>query len=375
MANILILGGGFAGVIAAQSLAKRVASEHQITLLSRTNHFLFYPGLVRFAFGKSSIEDISYDLRGTLLDARVRFVQGEIARIDPESRRVIVAHGQVTGDLHYDYLLIALGRRLATENVTGFFEYAHHVLTLDAAERFGSAANSFTEGRAVIGQCAGARLPVPVYETAFALARRLASRGSPGATRITILSPDPPGLQFGDGRFTEALRSALERHQIEFLPDFRVQSIAPGVVLSVDGHAINYSLLMLLPPFRGPGAATGLGATDAEGYLTVSRTMKVEGVERVYAAGDCVNFEGPKLAHMAVQQAEIAAHNLVNELEGKPADETYSHEVMMVLDEGGDETIFLERALWEDKPTKVRQGLFWSWAKRVHDRYWKYRHL
>ena len=374
MANILILGGGFAGVIAAESLAKRAAHEHQITLLSRSSRFLFYPGLVRLAFGKASVDDVSYDLRAVLLNQRIRFVEGEIARIDLDSRRVIVAHGELTGDLHYDYLVIALGRRLATEKIKGFFEYAHHVLSLDAAERFGSAINGFTEGRAVIGQCGGARLPVPVYETAFALARRLKSGGS-STTRITILSPDPPGLQFGDGRFTEALRSALEAHQIEFLPDFRVDSISPGAVFSIDGHALTYGLLMLLPPFRGPGAVTGIAATDAEGYLTVSRTMKVEGFERVYAAGDCVNLEGPKLAHMAVQQAEIAAHNLLNEIEGKPADHIYNHEVMMVLDEGGDETIFLERAIWEDKPTRVKQGLFWSWAKRVHDTYWQYRHL
>ena len=51
MANILILGGGFGGVVAAESLARLIPAEHQITLISRSPTFIFYPELVRLAFG------------------------------------------------------------------------------------------------------------------------------------------------------------------------------------------------------------------------------------------------------------------------------------------------------------------------------------
>ena len=374
MAHVVILGGGFAGVVAAEKLAKQLGTEHQITLLSRSNRFVFYPALVRLAFGSADVDDISFDLRETLLEKRVRFVTGEAARVDPELKRVIVAHGEVQGDLNYDYLLIALGRRLATENITGFYEYAHHLLTTEDAKRFGEAVRNFKAGRAVIGQCAGARLPVPVYETAFALARLFEGSRGEQARKITIVSPDPPGFQFGDGDFALALRNALETHEIEYLPDFRVESISPGAVMAADGLSLNYGLLMLLPPFRGPSAVQGLGITDAEGYINVDRTMRVQGAERIYAAGDCVNFEGPKLGHMAVHQAEVAGENLAAEILGKSPGAQYDHEMMMVIDEGGGETIFLQKALWGDKPSQVKQGLFWSWAKRIHDKYWQYRH-
>lgn len=374
MAHVVILGGGFAGVVAAETLAKRLRQEHQITLLSRTDRFIFYPSLVKYAFGSSEFDDISFDLRETLLQKRVRFVSGEAARIDPELKRVIVAHGEVQGDLNYDYLIIALGRRLATENVTGFYEYAHHLLTPEGAQRFGEAVRAFKGGRAVVGQCAGARLPVPVYECAFALDRFFENHPTENAHKITIVSPDPPGLQFGDGNFMLALRGALEAHEIELLPDFRVESISPGAIISEDGHSLNYSLLMLLPPFRGPSAAHGLGITDDDGYVMVDELMRVRGMERIYAAGDCVNFSGPKLGHMAVHQAEVAAENLAAEIEGRAPETKYEHELMMVIDEGGGETIFLQRGLWGGKPSHVRQGLFWSWAKKIHDKYWKYRH-
>ncbi|HLE62598.1 MAG TPA: FAD-dependent oxidoreductase, partial [Pyrinomonadaceae bacterium] len=307
MANILILGGGFGGVVAAESLARQIPKEHQITLVSPGSKFLFYPELVRLAFGKCEPDDISFDLREAMLDRRVRFIQAEAARIKLESRRVILTHGEVEGELPYDYLIVGLGRRLATERITGFFEHSHHLLTVEGAFKFGEALRDFHEGHAVIGECPGARLSIPVYETAFALARLLDERGERKRVRITIVSPDPPGYQLGDADISHVLRTALDEHQIEYLPDFPINSVSSGAVLTSNGHAINYSLLMLLPPFRGPSAVIGLGITDDEGYINVDRAMRVPGVENMYAVGDCVNFGGPKMGHMAVHQAEVAA--------------------------------------------------------------------
>jgi sulfide:quinone oxidoreductase len=329
---------------------------------------------VRLAFGKREPDDISFDLRQAMLDRRVRFIEAEVARVQPSARRAVLAHGEVEGDLPYDYLIFALGRRLATERITGFFEYSQHILTVDGALRFGEALRDFHDGRAVIGQCPGARLPVPVYETAFALSRLLEERGEQERARITIVSPDPPGLQFGDGDFARALRTALDEHYIEYLPDFPIEKVTSASVLTSNGHAINYSLLMLLPPFRGPSAVIGLDITDDEGYLNVDRAMRVQGAERMYAVGDCVNFTGPKMGHMAVQQANVAATNVAFELKGLEPQPLYNHEIMLVVDEGGSESIYLHKGLWDNDPAIVRQGRFWTWAKRVHDKYWRAKH-
>lgn len=370
MANILIVGGGFGGLVAAESLAGQIPKEHQITLVSRSSKFIFYPELVRLAFGKCEPEDISFNLREAMLDRRVRFIQGEVARIKPKSRRVVLAGGDVVGELPYDYLILALGRRLATERVTGFFEHSHNLLTVEGALEFGEALREFHQGHAVIGQCPGARLPVPVYETAFALARLSEARGERDRVRITIVSPDAADLQFGVGDIAGTLRTALNKHQIEYLPNFPITTVTPGALMTTNGHAINHNLLMLLPPFMGPGPAIGLGITDDEGFIGVDWAMRVTGAERMYAVGDCVNFGGPKLGHMAVHQAEVAAANVALELAGFDPVSSYNHEMMLVIDEGGGDTIYLHQGLWDSEPAIVRQGRFWSWAKRIHDKYW-----
>ena len=373
MARILILGGGFGGVVAAERLGEKLGDEHQITLVSRSRNFVFYPALVRLAFGKCRREDVSFDLRGTMLNRKVNFIEAEVARIDPAQRRVSIAHGEVEGNLSYDYLVFALGRRLATEQISGFYENAHHLLNVDKALTFGKAIGKFHEGHAVIGQCAGARLPVPVYETAFALSRLLEERGERERVKITLVSSDPPGLQFGDPKVTSTLRNALETHGIEYVPDFRVSKITPGALMSAHGQAITFNLLMLIPPFEGSPTLLYRGVTD-DGYVNVESTMRVVGMERMYAVGDCVNFSGPKMGHMAVRQAEVAAANLVAEIGGQPLEAHYSHEMRLVIDEGGSDSIYVHKDIWSNEPGEVRQGRFWSWAKRVQERYWEARH-
>jgi sulfide:quinone oxidoreductase len=304
------------------------------------------------------------------LHRRVNFIEGEVARIDSDDRKVILAHGEVEGSLPYDYLIYALGRRLATEKVNGFFEHGHHLLDLDGALKFGDAIRNFEGGRAVIGQCPDARLPVPVYETAFALSRWLEDNGDPASTRITIVSPTTIGSEFDDEQMAATLIQAMDRRGIQQLPNFPIDRIGAGSISSSDGRDLNYNLLMLLPPFRGSSAISHLGVTTDDSYVNVDWTMKVIGAERIYAIGDCVNFAGPKLAHMAVNQAEVAAANLAAEIAGDGPVAHYNHDLKMVIESDG-KSIYFHKDLWSDDPASVRQGHFWSWAKRVHEKYWE----
>ena len=373
MAKVLVLGGGFGGVVAAQRLSEQLGDEHQITLVSRSRRFVFYPALVKLAFGKCRTEDVSFDLRETMLSRRVNFIEAEVARIDPLNRRVTIGSGEVEGKLPYDYLIFALGHRLATERITGFFENAHHLLDVDNALAFGKEISRFHEGRAVVGLCPDARLPVPVYETAFALSQLLEERGERERVRITVIGPDRLGSEFGDAVVTEALQDALDKHHIEFVPDFRVKQVTPDAVITDNGHSVNFNLLMLVPPFQGAPAVLHLGISNHT-YINVDSAMRVIGVERMYAVGDCVNFSGPKMGHMAVRQAEIAAANLAAEIDGHLPFLHYRHEMRFVVDEGGIDSLYVHKDIWTNEPASVRQGRFWSWAKRAQEKYWEATH-
>lgn len=375
MAKVLVLGGGFGGVVAAERLAEQLGDEHQITLVSRSRHFVFYPSLVKLAFGKCETKDVSFDLRNAMLDRRVNFIEAEVARIDPAARKVAIAHGEVEGNLPYDYLVFALGRRLATERITGFYEHAHHLLNLDKALKFGKALANFHEGHAVIGQCAGTRLPVPVYETALALSRLLEERGERDRVQITVVSPYELGAEFEDAEAAAALEKTFAARQIQFVSNFGIEVVTQNTVETSSGRAIDHDLLMLLPPFRGSSAASYAGITSGDGYINVDLMMRVIGQERIYAAGDCVNFSGPKLGHMATRQAEVAARNLAAELAGREPVARYAHELKLVIDESGSESIYLHKDIGNEGPVTIKRGRFWSLAKRAQKHFWELSHV
>jgi sulfide:quinone oxidoreductase len=374
MAKVLVLGGGFGGVVAAERLAEQLGDEHQVTLVSRSRQFIFYPALVKLAFGKCEPKDVSFDLRHAMLDRRVNFIEAEVARIDPCERKVSIAHGEVEGNLFYDYLVFALGRRLATEHISGFYEHAHHLLNLDKAIKFGKALSNFHEGRAVIGQCAGTRLPVPVHETAFALSRLLEERGERERVQITVVSPQELGAEFEDREAAIALEKTFAARQIEFVSNFPIELVTQNTVATRSGRAIDHNLLMLLPPFRGSSAASYAGITDDEGYIKVDLTMRVTSQERIYAVGDCVNFSGPKMGHMATRQAEVAARNLAAEITGREPVAKYSHELKVVIDEAGSDNIYLHKEFGNEGTGTIKRGRFWSWAKRAQKELWELSH-
>jgi sulfide:quinone oxidoreductase len=374
MANILILGGGFGGLIAAERLAGSLDSNHRITLVSPSRKFTFYPALVNLVFDYTGVLDITFDLAAKLSGLGVRYVQGEMIGIDEKRQKVEVAGADFSGEIGYDYLVIAMGRRLATEKVPGFFEYAHHLLGVSAAERFREAIREFDSGTIIVGACPDSRLPVPVCETAFALARMFDSQLQDGTIILKLIFPGSLEDAFGGANLHKELEAAFQRHKISLLYDVPVSEITEHKVLSTAGHQIKYDLLMLVPPFRGHAMFRDLGITDDSNYVKVDERMRVFGKERMYAAGDIVAFTGPKFAHMAIRQAEVASANLISEINGDVPDEVYNHEIATIIDAGGADSIYLHYGIWDDAGPRVKKGNFWGLAKDFHDAFWLKRH-
>lgn len=374
MANVLILGGGFGGLIAAERLSASLDSSHKITLVSPNQDFTFYPSLVRLAMGEIEREDITFDLRRKLNDAKVHFVRGEMLRINPRAKSVTVTGDEFNGDISYDFLIIATGRRLATEQVVGFFENADHLLGVKAALKFGEDVKKFKQGSIIVGMCPDARLPVPVCEAAFALARRFEQEIRDGDVTVKVLFPDSLETVFGGATLNRELEASFRHHGINVLYDVPINKITEDEIHSSNGHIIHHDLLMLVPPFRGNATLESLGITDDFDFVKVDRNLRVEGLENVYAIGDITNFPGPKLAHMAVRQADVASSNIRAEINGERPAEDYYHEIAMVIDAGGAESIYVHYGVTDEKLYGVKKGRLWGLAKSTHDRLWQARH-
>src|SRR5262250_1886572 len=101
--RVLILGGGFGGLNAAQKLRR---APVEVKLLDRRNFHLFQPLLYQVATGSLSPGEISAPLRATLRDQKnTKVLLGEAVSIIPDKRTLILADGS----LQYDTLILAPG--------------------------------------------------------------------------------------------------------------------------------------------------------------------------------------------------------------------------------------------------------------------------
>jgi sulfide:quinone oxidoreductase len=146
----------------------------------------------------------------------------------------------------------------------------------------------------------------------------------------------------------KVFQDALNEQKIEVLSDFSINRLTKNSLLTSVGDRIDYDLLMLLPPLVGPSAVRGMGITDQDGFIHVNRNMRVDGVARLYAVGNCVSFPGPKMSYMAVSQGEVAGANLAAEVESRDVQAEYDHKTMLALDQAGQDSI-LSKHFWMNK--------------------------
>src|ERR1700684_1976690 len=118
--RIVILGGGFGGVLAARRLEKLCKNrpDVQITLISRDNFLLMTPLMFEACTGTLELRHCSVAIRPFF--RRVRFIEGVVETIDVERRVIRAVWGGKSGnEVPYDQLVLALGAVTNTRQIPG----------------------------------------------------------------------------------------------------------------------------------------------------------------------------------------------------------------------------------------------------------------
>src|SRR5271169_6704049 len=102
--KVIIIGGGFGGLCAAQALK---SAPVDLTLIDRRNYHLFQPLLYQVATGSLSPGEIAAPLRSVLSRQKnTRVLLGDVEDVDPVAKQLLLADGAV---FEYDSLIVAAG--------------------------------------------------------------------------------------------------------------------------------------------------------------------------------------------------------------------------------------------------------------------------
>lgn len=281
--RIVILGAGYAGLLAAGRLGRRLHGDDvTVTLVNAEPDFVERVRLHQLAAGQDlpprPLEDV---LAGTGVVLRVARVTG----VDVDRRAVAVTSvdGAGADELPYDTLLYALGSAPADHGVPGVAEHAHELASRPGALRLRERlAGLGAGGRVVVvgGGLTGLEAVTEIAEARPDLDVALAARGGLGDWLSAA------------GR--RHVRRAVDRLGVTVHERTDVAAVRAGAVETGDGAVLPADVTVWATGFATHplAAAAGLEVTR-EGRIVVDGTMRSVSHPEVYAVGDAAQAEGP----------------------------------------------------------------------------------
>jgi len=367
--EVLILGGGVGGTIAANLIAKKTAGGRAHgTVIDSTGIHVYQPGFLYLAVGQENPGALQR-AEAQLLRPDVTLVVERAIRVDPDAKKVWLGSGR---SLRYDQLLIATGSRTVMEEIPGGAG-AHTFYSMVGAERLYQALGAFERGTIVIG-VAGIpyKCPPAPVEFAFLLDDYLRSRGIRGQSEIKLLSP--LNRAFTIEATSKLVQPILAERGIELTGFFNVESVDPieRTVTSIEGETVAYDLLVLVPPHRGQKVIDDSGLGDERGWVPVDKnTLKHKVHDSVWAIGDATNIPISKSGSVAHYEASIVAAEIAAAAKGEPAPtHVYDGKVMCFLETGKGQATTI-RFDYDHPPTSPTPARRWHWAKALFNKtYW-----
>jgi len=317
--RVLVLGAGFGGLELATTLSEAVADEVDVTLIDKSDAFVFGYSKLDVMFGRTTLDAARLPYR-TIAKPGVRLLQETITAIDPDARRVTTDRGVHEADI----LVLALGADYDFDATPGLLEAGNEFYSLAGAERLAGVLPAFESGRAVVGLCgAPFKCPPAPSEAALLLHDYLSAHGVRDRCAITLVMPFPTPVPPSPDT-SEALLAAFAERGIEFVPDRRVASLEAGRSLAVldDGSELPFDLFLGVPKHRAPDVVIASGMTEA-GYVPVSSQTLETRYPGVYAVGDVATIGVPKAGVLAERAARVVAASLVATLRGAPQPEPF----------------------------------------------------
>ena len=305
--KVVIVGAGFAGIYSALSVYKNCGSQVEITIINRTNYFLFTPMLHEVATGGLGHHQIVESIREIIYNKSINFLEATVSSVDVTKKEVVTDNGNVP----YDILVVALG---ATTNFFGTIGASEHAFVLknlkDALNirdrmidtfEMASRETDIAKRRQLLsfvvvgGGATGVEIVTEMAELCSeTLAKYYKDNIHCDDVRISLINSGPELLSVFSPKTREYALKILEKDSIKVLLNTQVKEVTPTEVVLGDGTCIQTETVIWTAGVRPMSLSVVGGEFEKDkGDRIITNTMfQVPRFENIFAVGDVSHFDG-----------------------------------------------------------------------------------
>ncbi len=336
--QIVILGAGFAGIYSALSILKSCGESVEITIINRTNYFLFTPMLHEVATGGLGHHQVVESIREIIYKTPIQFLEATVFSVDLAKKEVVTDHG----NRPYDMLVVGIGASTNFFNTPGAEKYSKVLKNLSDAisirdyiiERFEAASRETNkEDRrkmltfvVVGGGATGVEFAAELSEFCKHTFRKYYKHLFPGECAHIVLVHSGKELL---GPFSvetrERAKKSLEKKGVVVMLNAKVTDVDEDHVTLADNTVIDTKGVIWTAGVRANTLHTEGGELpkDASGRIMTDMSLSVVGHPDIFALGDVAHVPDvdgvlyPMLAQIAVAEAMHLGKNISRHISGE----------------------------------------------------------
>lgn len=330
--HIVIIGGGFGGTYTARYLKPLIKSGRvEVTIINRTNHFLFTPLLHEVATGALSPTSVIEPIQEIFRHSNVHFIQDEVRGINAEMQQVTTS----TRSIPYDYLVVSSGAETNYYNIPGAKEHTFVLKDLRDAEIL---------RKRFLDSCKEASLTQDVDTRKRLLSTIIVGAGPTGVElaaeivefmqgtlcsyynmcgfekshmKVSLITATPDVLSQFPPALRDIAKERLIKKGVDVMADECVSAVESSKVIFADKSFVTGHTIIWVAGVK-PSVIEIAGTTkEKNGRLKIDEFLRVAGHQNIFALGDVSGTE-PMLAQVAVQQGKTVARNIKASIENKP---------------------------------------------------------
>jgi sulfide:quinone oxidoreductase len=332
--QILILGGGFGGLAAANELRTNL-SDVKITIIDKKDYFMMdlvklwiIKGTRQFETSKKPLDFIT--------KKGIEFVNEQVTAIDLNQRKVRTT----SKEFSYDYLIIAVGVELAPEKIPGLATNGMNLYDIEDVPKIRQKILNMKSGNlAFVITGMPYKCPPAPFEAALIIDSMLKDLGKRNAITIDFYSPAPITLPAAGPEVSNQLLEILESENISFHGSCKIVSIEQNILKFEDGNSAKFDLLIAVPPHKAPKVVYEAGLAQEGQFISVKRDCKTQ-FEGVYAIGDVTNMmvtsniAVPKAGIFAEGEGVAVARDIISQIRQEKTDSIFEGKVGCFVEMG-----------------------------------------